>query len=877
MVSCRMHGIQMKQENLIYGVRLGVLLLLTVVFNPLGPMDSLSLYAQKPSAPPLKKSLSKNYEGKLLQTIIIKGNVAINEKKIKAQLNFLKEGNPLYKDFIRKDFKTLYQSGLFQGISFELDETPNQTLILTIHVDELPKISAVTFYGNRKLNDDDLYKDLPIQKGDYYSKNQINHATLHIKNLYREEGYLIAKVVASEKTNQAKQTIELIFDIIEGSEVLTGDITFLGNKNIKTSTLTKAMKTKKDQWYRKGKFDEYVLEEDQNQIIHLYKKKGYINAQILEVKLNHRWKNPATKKVKLIHIMLTLSEGEQYFFGDVTIRGNRLFTTKELMKAFKRKKGKVFNEEIHQLDVRNIGTRYHQRGYIYARITPIEQIDNTDKKVHYTIDIYEGDIAHIENIFITGNDKTKTHVIQRELLIREGELFNITRLQLSRERVMNLQFFSNVVPEYRAGSVEGLMNVNFRVEERSTASILGGLGFGSVSGFTLNAEIRENNFLGNGQTIGAKVEFGQRRKILSLNYTEPWFLGYPISLGTSVDVSRETLYYQADRPLSHPENETNETSTILLPNGETNVGQEIDYTRDSYGFAVHSTQRFYLWYRNVSRVRIDFERNFLMDTPDWFTLNRFSQKEIYQLNQGRFSEPPPDQSDFNFVYTLSDSISRDTRDNWLNTTRGSQVSLGFDYILGDYSLTKWNFTYSKYYELFKYLVGAYSFQLSTLANAFNNQFIYSRRLYYRFYREEIRGWESHFIADFRNALFNNQHITSPNIAGKAKVRHSLELRFPIVRLLLWGLIYLDAGNLSSDFLGVQKEQYDFLISPEQHMYDAGFGFRIQVPQLPLRLYWSWRFIYDPEDNRFELFQHNADLFSTGIIAPTFVLTIAGFF
>ncbi len=818
-----------------------------------------------------------DYNGRLLNKIIIEGNVSLKNNAIKIFLNYIKKNKPLHESYLRKDFKNLYESGLFKNITFELKESKEGQLNLIIKVEELPKVTKISFAGNRKITTEEILESLPIQQNDYYSDNQLNNAILHIKNLYRKEGYLTTKVKVEKRKNNLKNTMSLFFDIKEGTEILVGKVTIHGNKEIKRGIILGVLETKKDEWYSEGKYDEIIFEEDKKRIIQLYKKNGFINTKISDIKTTYRWKNPKTKKSRFIYIDIFLEEGKQHFFGDVKVKGNRLFSFKEIRKLFRRSKGKIFNEEIHQQDIQNIVSKYHQSGYIFARVTPIENVNNETKEIHYIFDIYEGEVAHIESIFISGNEKTKRHVIKRELEVKEGELFNAYKIRRSIEKLMNLQFFKSVIPEPKAGSIEGLMNINFQIEEQLTALISGGAGLGTQTGFSLQAQARENNFLGNGQTVGTKVEYGQRRKTVSFSFIEPWFLGISTSLGSSIQFSRDTLFYQADQRAINDDGSTNDTSFFFLPNGEEKTAQEIDYTRDVFIWTLSSTQRFLNWYRNTAKFSIELEKNYLLDEADGFAGEQFSQESIYNLNTHRFSEPPPMEEDFKPILTIGEVITKDTRDNWLNATRGSHISLEANYTFGQYSLTKWNFQFSKYIKFLGPLVGVYSANLSTLGNAINGKFNYTTRLYYRFYREEIRGWESFHIGKFRNELTAKNLINNANIVGKAKIRHSFEIRFPIVSSILWGVFFVDAGNLSDDFLGFSLDKNNFLLNYWEYMYDFGLGVRLQIAQLPIRLFWSWRFINDKKSNEWYFYNHNEKLFSTDFPQPNFVLTIAGFF
>ncbi len=129
--------------------------------------------------------------------------------------------------------------------------------------------------------------------------------------------------------------------------------------------------------------------------------------------------------------------------------------------------------------------------------------------------IEEGSQAYVDMIIIKGNKKTKDKVIRREIVIKEGELFDSRKLQLSREKVYNLGFFKQVNIDVRPGSREGYMNLIVDVEEQPTGTISLGGGYGTTSGFSIFADVAENNLLGNGQRVGVRFEYGPERTSIS--------------------------------------------------------------------------------------------------------------------------------------------------------------------------------------------------------------------------------------------------------------------------------------------------------------------------------------------------------------------------
>lgn len=143
------------------------------------------------------------------------------------------------------------------------------------------------------------------------------------------------------------------------------------------------------------------------------------------------------------------------------------------------------------------------------------------RHVHFII--RENNIAHIENIIIKGMDKTKEYVIRRELLIKEGQLFNKSLVDRTREKLINLGFFSEVNLQMRPGSDNDKMNLIIEVKEQPTGTISMGGGFGTQSGFSIFTEVGENNLNGTAQRITGRLEYGPLRRSVSIDWTEPWF------------------------------------------------------------------------------------------------------------------------------------------------------------------------------------------------------------------------------------------------------------------------------------------------------------------------------------------------------------------
>ena len=74
----------------------------------------------------------------------------------------------------------------------------------------------------------------------------------------------------------------------------------------------------------------------------------------------------------------------------------------------------------------DISGLYQDDGYLFFHVEPVETAVYNDT-IDYEIRITEGPQARIKNVTISGNERTKDHVIRRELQNVPGELFSRSR------------------------------------------------------------------------------------------------------------------------------------------------------------------------------------------------------------------------------------------------------------------------------------------------------------------------------------------------------------------------------------------------------------------------------------------------------------------
>lgn len=822
-----------------------------------------NLFAQSPSENSSASFLENSFT---VDEVVVEGNVSFSQKKI-LSLFGIKAGQVVDAKDIRKGFGRLFETGAFADISIEIDDSFDRRRLI-IKVSDNFRVGDVTFAGNDFFNGFSLKREAKISK--YFERANVDNAVSRILEKYYKEGFIDIVVTYETKKNK-KGRMDIQFFITEGNRYIVKNINFFGNENIKKSKLLGKMQQKKKGFLRKANYERVKIEGDPSNLEFFYKTRGYIDVKVSDPKYSFEWKDPSKRQDVYMTADFTIEEGEKFFFGGYELRGNRLFSTKRLTKGFRRKEGNVYNEAIHLADFANIVERYHENGHIFARVTPIRTVDRENKTVSYVFDIYEGEVAHVEKIFIQGLTKTKDYIVRKELSLEEGEIFSSIALRESLLRINRLQFFSSVTPGFRSGTTEGLLNLSFTVKEQLTAILSGGFTYSASSGFALTGEFTEKNFLGRGQTLSIKGSYGLNDKSMTLSFFDPSVLKSFLGMGGSFTVSKNYNRHYIDQG----------NNDVQAPDGGArgivnNRKNSIDYTRDRFFVNFFLSETFLTWYTLSQNIFFEYNRDYL-DSNKWWPEN-YTQRELYEANSSLFSRPPP--SDTIFAYGFGLGLSRDTRDSKLNPTQGSYVNLFSSFYFGGYSLTKWGAKFSTFFSFFKApfpqlrssssIVLGYSFEVDSLAHSILGDFNYPAQLFYGFNSLSLRGWDYSLVYNFRANRFGNGGLVENYPFGQARVKHTFEFYIPFPVDLFQFVTFLDMGNLSVEKIDFKPENMSFLVDFKNMLYGTGFGFRLNLPQLPIRLYLSWRLTYDVNGKNFMLFQHPLNE-KTGVYEPAFSL------
>lgn len=454
----------------------------------------------------------------------------------------------------------LYALEYFDMISpsaVPVDQT-GSAVILKFVVKEKPVVSRIDFIGNNSLRRSELLDAITIKVNDVVSQLKIKADEQAIKNKYLEKGFPDVKV-SSDVENLDSESVSLVFSIDEGEKIAIEAFKFEGNMVFSERTLRGVLSLKTKSLLNDGAFQEAKLLADQQAIAQYYQDRGYVDAKVTDVVRQVR-KDEQGKN--LMTITFKIQEGKAYTLGSVNFEGNKIFSTEQLSQLVYSKPGQPINVKKLEADLQRVADLYYENGYIFNTITRKESRDETAATISYTINIVERNRAHIENIIIRGNKKTKESVILREIPLEPGDIFSKTKVLDGLRNLYNLQYFSAITPETPPGSADNLMNLVFNVEEQPTADIQFGLTFSGSSdpnAFPISGLIKlsDRNFLGNGDQASFELNGSPDTQSLGLSYARRWLFGLPLSGSFDLNLSHSQKtalmdnlypYFNGDEP-----------------------------------------------------------------------------------------------------------------------------------------------------------------------------------------------------------------------------------------------------------------------------------------------------------------------------------------
>ena len=720
-------------------------------------------------------------EGEIITKIEVQGQRRIEESAILSNVRS-RVGDYFSNERISEDIKRIFKMGYFDDIKVDLSSGELGPQLIFI-VKERTFIREIKIEGNKQLKEEVIRDVVAVRESTIFNMDSVRDTKEKIAKLYEEKGFFLADIF--HRLDGKGDEATLVFEVAEGRKAKIKKINILGNKEFSDKDLLKigGVETQEGgafSWLTdSGKFEEETLQKDIDLMRAFYYNNGFIQVKIEAPQV---FMSPDKK---WLYVTIRINEGDQFnvgkisFAGDLASEADDAVKTKETLKT---KENETFSSDNMRMDIVTLTDKFGDIGYAFANVSPKTEIDEDKKLVNITFSAEKGSLVYIDRINITGNTKTRDKVVRRELKIAEGDLYNGSALRRSRQKVNNLGFFKEVNFVTQRGRGEDKLDLNIEIDEGPTGTLTVGGGYSSIDHLVGMIQVSQGNLGGRGQKLSLNAEVGGQSSSYNFSFTEPYLFDKKVSAGFNV--------FNTTRDYSDYENSSKGGGvTVSVPRGE--------YSRVSASYRYETV--------DISEVS-PFAAQLILDSEGETTTS-----------------------------SILTSLSRDSRDNNLNPTKGSVNSISLEYaggLLGeDNHFYKAVVNTSWYYAvpwehvlMFRGRAGyAHGIEGDTL-NVDERFFLGGINT--------LRGYDYRSVGPEEIGIDGNPYV----VGGNKELLFNTEYTFPLsVEAGLKGLVFFDAGNAFDEGETVKLSEL---------RKSVGYGFRWFSPIGPLRL--EWGYILDPK-------------------------------
>ena len=445
-------------------------------------------------------------------------------------------GDTMNKEKISDITRALFSTGQFNDIQIAKD---GNALILSVL--ERPSVALIELEGNKALKSEDLLKGLEgagISQGQVYKRSTLNGMKSELVRQYSSQGRYGAGVEV-ETTTMPRNTINLKIIIDEGESASIKKVNIIGNEIFSDDDLKQGFELKEGKWYaflsNSDKYSREKLEGDIENLESYYLDRGYLKFSIESSQVS------ISKNKEDVFITLSLSEGVQYKINDVNVIGDMPLSEDMYLPIMESQKDQIYSQaQITQIEEYLVNLLGNE-GYTFAEVTGNPEIDEDDQTVALLFVVQPGNRTYARKIQFNGNYLTNDEVLRREMRQFEGAWASDNLIEASKVRLERLGFFKEVAVETIpvAGS-EDQVDIEFSVEEESTSSVGGSIGY-SDFGMNLGLNLSDNNFLGSGNRFNFGINKSIYQESYNVSFFDPYFTMDGVSRGYSI-YFRETDY-----------------------------------------------------------------------------------------------------------------------------------------------------------------------------------------------------------------------------------------------------------------------------------------------------------------------------------------------
>ena len=363
----------------------------------------------------------------------------------------------------------LLSEGYFQATVTPTYQPDEQSDLIFVTLKATPgpkaKVGAVHVEGGEQtFKTEELLDAFGLKKGDDVSGSKIENGISDVRKKFTELRFLNTRVDAERMYDPDTNTVDINVTIQPGQFALVRTIPF----NISDKKLRELVPI-----YEEAAVDPDLVEEGRVRVTRYMQQEGYFDAVVgvetIEAEVDPKLGNA-------IQINYTIMPGAKHEIVGVRIDGNQHFTTDDIRRRIKSRKGEwlnrgVFSADILEEDRQTIEAMYRNAGFEGTTVTATPQ--DVDHAITVVIHIVEGRQLPIEVIEFAGNDRISSKELREALGIKEGNTYTpgvVDEARASLTRYYYSRGYADARVERTVQRIESNngMRVSFQITEGPT-------------------------------------------------------------------------------------------------------------------------------------------------------------------------------------------------------------------------------------------------------------------------------------------------------------------------------------------------------------------------------------------------------------------------
>ena len=348
-------------------------------------------------------------------------------------------------------------------------------------------------------------------------------AAFFLELFYRKHGYAKVDVHYSIESGS-----RLVLNVTEGPHAILGTINFVGNNHVPAEKLFEyVVGPTRERYSRLQKELPFVaadIQEGADLLHRYYVGEGYLEAAVDAPQFHFRADGAQ------VDVTIPVHEGRQYFFGDLTFRGNPVYDSATLRGQMLDLLSQPYTDRRVDDISRRLQAYYKARGYYAVKVEATgEPGASVAGRVPVVVVISPGPVYKFGEVNVTGLRRLRPSYVHNRFASLQGKNYSPDVLDEKFRELMRTGLFNvlQINPQPEGGNY---LRLDIAAEEAKAKEFGVSIGYGSYEGAIFGIQYADRDLFGYGRPLFTSIEISQRGYKGEILWDDPHFLESNVEL-----------------------------------------------------------------------------------------------------------------------------------------------------------------------------------------------------------------------------------------------------------------------------------------------------------------------------------------------------------